>query len=179
MILGLDGDDTLCGGDGRDIVNGGRGQDACSAEVVNCEQRLTWTPSFPFEFLPQMNPLVNGGVDNEVRVDFQTYGDRVSGQLWVTIAFYNGQELAGTAQGSAWTCSAWTTGLPRRATGAAVCQYSGATPRTPGPLIYELEVNLAKVPQLVLVQYCGGTSPGIFYDPSCTDPPVAMTVVAP
>lgn len=179
VVIGMGGDDTICGGTGRDVVQGGRGNDTCAGEVARCEGRVLGSADFPFAFQPSQDPLVNGKADNRVIMGFVPTFGTVDTDLWVSTAFYNGEQFNGSDPGLGWNCSVLTTGLPRGATGGVACEYTGTTPDTPGVLVYQLGVNLPHVPTSVDLLYCGGSTPGDFTSDSCTNPPVNLLVGAP
>jgi hypothetical protein len=179
VVNGMGGDDTICGGTGHDVVHGGRGDDSCAGEVAQCEGRVLGSSDFPFSFEPSQDPLVNGKADNRVIMGFVPTFGTVETELWVSTAFYNGEQFNGSDPGFGWNCSLLTTGLPRGATGGVACEYTGTTPDNPGLLVYQLGVNLPHVPASVDVLYCGGSTPGDFTSDSCTIPPVNLPVGAP
>jgi len=178
VILGMDGNDLICGGRGRDVVNGGRGQDACAGEVVQCEGRLLGASDFPFNLEPDEKNLVNGRDDNGVVVALDPF-DTPTSAIWVNVAFFDDERFNGTDPSSDWHCSSLTSGLPRSATGGIACEYIGSTPDSPGLLIYQLGVNLPRVPKTVDLQYCGSSIPGDFTNEGCLVPRFQTTVVAP
>jgi hypothetical protein len=132
---------------------------------------------FPFQLNFETDSLVNGDPSNLVEIGLIPYGGP-TGDIWVNVAFFDGEQFAGTPPSITWTCSSLTDGLPAGATGGIACQYTGSSTDSPDDLVYILGVDVAEGVRQVTLQYCGTSRPGAFTDPGCEPGKVQMSVTS-